>query len=262
MSKILLFLSLTLSANGAFADPYKSLCSYDSFCGHLKNSDGSFKAPKPEVIALLREMKPIIDESAKLYDVDPRAIAGAILAENSLNVQVADSVQDFLVKYKIAKTGKIFGKSFSFGLGQIHPETALEVDSIAARIEGRNLRNEGEISQELLKPESAIKYVAAILKNTQDVYKKHGMDIKNDPALLTTLYNLGRPEVRAKETRRLGGNPKPNYFGYFVNQNLSKIESKANIHASATVEPVTLVAIAAPPASVVPQKEKAKTWSE
>jgi len=213
-----------VSCSVSWAQSWKDICAYDSFCSHLKNTDGSFKQAKPEVLALLRKLKPVIDKAARDYDVDPRAIAGAILAENSLNVQISDTLQEYLVKLKLTKTGTIFGTSFSFGLGQIQTATAYNVEALAAKIENRPLRTESEVAQSLTKPEDAIKYAAAIIKNTQDIYKANGMDISKDLAVLTTLYNVGKPELRVLETKKLGGKPKPNYFGFFVNQNIQIIE--------------------------------------
>src|SRR4051812_13556335 len=94
---------------------YKELCSYDmKWCGKIKNSDGTWVKPKKEIVKLLETLEPVIREQAKKLGVDPRAIAGSILAENSLNVSVSDDVQDFLVKAGVASKGSILGKKFTF----------------------------------------------------------------------------------------------------------------------------------------------------
>lgn len=203
---------------------YEELCKYDNFCSRLKSYDGSFVGPKEAILEYLSSFSDVIKEKSEKLGIDQRAVAGAILAENSLNVQVDDTVQDFLVKMKLAPKAEIMGKKFSIGMGQIHLEAAMEVEATLAKSLGRKLRTEDEVADALLTPDGAIEYAAGIVKFSQDCYKQEGIDVAGDPALLTTLYNLGGACDRAKEAAKTKEPPKPNYFGYFVDQNIPSID--------------------------------------
>lgn len=196
---------------------YRTLCSYDSkWCGKLKNSDGTYVRPKKEIVRLLKELAPIIEKHAATLGVDPRAVAGAIMAENSLNVSISDDVQDLLVKIGVANKGEILGKKFTYGLGQLNFQAAREAENYAAKLEKRAPLSDSALSDALLVPEKAVYYVAAVIRKVQDVYKEKGLDISGKPEILTTLYNLGRADSKADEAKYKGVEPRPNYFGFFV----------------------------------------------
>jgi hypothetical protein len=219
--------SLSTSFGAAIRDwekEYKDLCSYDNkFCAKLKNSDGTFVRPKKEIVALLKELAPYIEKSAKQLGVDPRAIAGSIMAENSLNVGISDGVQNLLVKIGVANKGEVLGKKFSYGLGQLNFAAAREAEDHVAKIENRPPRNDTELSEAITIPEKSIYLVGAVIRKVQDDYKKEGIDISKRPEVLTTLYNLGKSEMKAAETKRSGNLPKPNFFGYFVDKYMDEL---------------------------------------
>jgi hypothetical protein len=203
---------------------HKNLCSYDSeFCGKLKNSDGTFVRPKKEIVALLKELAPYIEKSAKKLGVDPRAIAGSIMAENSLNVGISDGVQNLLVKIGVANKGEVLGKKFSYGLGQLNFAAAREAEDHVAKIENRPPRNDAELSEAITIPEKSIYLVGAVIRKVQDDYKNQGIDISKRPEILTTLYNLGNSEIKAVETKKSGNLPRPNFFGYFVDKYIDEL---------------------------------------
>lgn len=214
------FINTTFGARDADWDKeYTELCSYDSkFCGKLKNSDGTFVRPKKEVVALLKELAPYIEKSAKQLGVDPRAIAGSIMAENSLNVGISDGVQNLLVKIGVANKGEVLGKRFSYGLGQLNFAAAREAEDYVAKLENRRPLNDNELSEAITIPEKSIYLVGAVIRKVQDDYKKQGIDISKRPEILTTLYNLGKSETKAVETKKTGKLPRPNFFGLFVDK--------------------------------------------
>ena len=219
----LLLLSISHGSNSLASTDwdkeYKNLCSYDSkFCNRVKNSDGTFARPKKEILALLKELNPIIQASAKRLGIDPRAIAGSIIAENSLNVGISDDVQNLLVKIGVANKGEIFGKKFTYGLGQLNFNAAREAEDYAAHLENRKPMSDSDLTEAILIPEKSIYLVAAVIRKVQDDYKKQGIDISDKPEILTTLYNLGRSEEKALETKKSGQLPRPNYFGFFVHK--------------------------------------------
>jgi hypothetical protein len=203
--------SLCLGAIPAeWQDRYNDLCSYEPACSRVD------QRLDMDVFKALQKMKPLIQAAAKLYDVDERAIVGSIMAEHSMNTSAKDVAELFLVKTGVTPTGKIFGHTFGYGLGQLHCDRAEEVEAMDARIEGRPKRDQNQVCQAISRPEGAIFYVAGLLRQAQDAYKSAGYDIKNDLGVLTTLYNIGRIEDRLKRTQKEGRIPKPNYFGFFV----------------------------------------------
>lgn len=203
---------------------FDELCSYDlTYCANLKNSSGEWKRPAKEMVIALKSLSDVINKASLDFGVDARAIAGCILAENSLNVSLSDGIQDWLVKSKIAGKGSVLGKKFSFGWGQLYMDAATEAEPLMAKIEGRSVRSSEDIAQALLRPEDAIRYVAAVLRHIQDNYKSQGIDISSRPEILATVYNLGNSLNRAKKAKELGKDPKINNFGFFVEMYLDVI---------------------------------------
>jgi hypothetical protein len=244
---------------------YQKLKSYDSeFAPRLKASDGSWIQPKPEISALLKKLGPEIQRVAKVLKVDPRAIAGAILAENSMNVGISDGAQDWLVKAGLAKNGKILGKSFTFGLGQLNFHVAREAEDYMAAVEKRKALSNSELEKTLLDPSGAIQMVGQVLRQAQDIYAKHGFDIAGKPEILTSVYNLGQPEQRAKAAKRENRQPRPNYFGFFVDHYLPKVESTIGYSKTPPAAAVAIAPAAKPktePSISAPKLVKRKLLS-
>ena len=78
-------------------------------CDNLINAPDNWVNPKNRYVNLLSTLAPEIKATAKLYDIDPRALVGAILAEDTINDDPADRLQQFLVQTKITPTGTIGG---------------------------------------------------------------------------------------------------------------------------------------------------------
>lgn len=209
---------------------FAEVCKRDSMCSRLKATDGTWFKPKPEIIALLKnsEVQAEIKNASAKYGVDPTAVAGAIVAENSLNVGVKDSVQTWLAS-KMGITS-IAGKGFSFGLGQISLSAAREAENYIAKLENRTPKSDSELTQEIADPMGSIKIAATIVRKVQDDYKNQGFDISKDPGVLTSLYNLGQSERRAKEAKAEGRLPQVNYFGLFVDKYSQDIRSAAKVN--------------------------------
>jgi hypothetical protein len=220
----LTFLASVTFAIAQTAKPvtFEELCKYEKLCQQLKDSGGFIK-PKKKILLLLNELREPIKSISEKLGVDPRAVAGAIAAENTMNVQVDDDIQDWLVKLQIAPTASILGKSFTIGLGQIHVEAAAQVEPMLAKLEKRTTRSSKEIADALLTPVGAIAYAAGIVRKAQDDYKAQGIDVSDRPEILTTLYNLGNTDSKARTANASKQTPRPNYFGFFVQQNLDQI---------------------------------------
>lgn len=181
-----------------------------------------------EIADSLAAMRPVIHAAAKTYGVDPVTIVGSLLAEHSMNTGASDIAQDALVSLGLAKNGTLdFGfykKTFTFGYGQLHFERALEAEAIAAAVEKRPLRTNDQVNAALLTPEGAAYYAAALIRQAQDLYLAAGYDLSEDPATLTTLYNIGKINERLDRTKKEGRPPQPNYFGVFVLKNMDRIK--------------------------------------
>ena len=198
----------------------KELCSYDNWCHNAIDLTGNIMQPNAAVLKMIERVRDNIIDAGQLYGVDPRAIAGSIAAENTMNLQKTDDIKRALASTGISHIGS---KSFSIGLGQIHTDAAMEVESMMAKVENRPERTVDEVAKELLIPSSAVKYAAAILRQAQDIYKSNGIDISKNPELLSTLYNLGKVQDKADALTATKRAPKPNYFGVFVSKNMAQI---------------------------------------
>lgn len=181
----------------------------------------AFLAPSPRIVALLRELKDEIKFLGQRYKVDPRAIAGAVLAENTMNSGLDEQIQTWLAS---RGTYEVAGRKFSFGLGQLYDFSAMKSERVLAGLDGREERSLSLVRRDVLTAEGSLYYVAGAMRDVQDVYETEGFSVKDKPELLATLYNIGKPEERAKRRRKHKGVPQPNYFGRFVLRNMSVIE--------------------------------------
>jgi hypothetical protein len=209
-----------------FDQMYKEVCSYDNYCRRLKSSDGAWFQPKGETMAFIRDPRAQAElkAAAAKYGVDPVAVAGSIVAENSLNVSLATTtnsgaahyaLKDWLTRNGIYSVG---GKSIGFGVGEIHLDTAMEADAHMAAIEHRAPLNTSEMAAEINNPLGSIRVAAMIVRQVQDDYKAQGFDISRNPGLLATVYNLGKSREKAALAKKNGSLPRLNYFGLFVSK--------------------------------------------
>lgn len=219
----------------------KDICSFDQFCERLKTSDGAWVKPRNELLAVIKSpaMNAEIHRVAKLYNIDPVMIAGAIIAENTMNVSMKDTAQTWLAaNMGITGVGK---KKFSYGFGQINDQAAIEAEAHVAKIEGRKPKSMEEIREEILDPTKCVRLVGAIVRQVQDDYKEQGFDISKDVGVSTTLYNLGRSKEKAAQAKRAGTVPKSNYFGFFVSKYISEV--KAAVGSPVVTPPANLATV-------------------
>ncbi|MEM9734427.1 MAG: DUF1402 family protein [Pseudomonadota bacterium] len=138
------------------------------------------------------------------------------------------------------RLGRVFFQPFyagqTFGLGQLNPLTALKVnDIVRARVPREpklSVRNAPVIYNTIMEPDSTLYYMAAVLKNSIDLYRSiAGMDISQNPGITATLYNLGNVTARAaalaeknqgKSRKTL---PKENYYGWLVNDKIADLRA-------------------------------------
>jgi hypothetical protein len=188
------------------------------------------KKPKKSLLMVATLYKDEIKKLAKRYKVPATAIAGAFIAENTMNVQNDDDVQDLLMTSNVFKDPTKYAGDFSSGLGQLNITPALEAEEkVVYKIEGRRKPYSREKVQELIKkPKESLKYMTGIMRLAINVYKKHGIDISKDVGVLTTIYNIGKIEQRVKRTVEEKRKPGPNYFGFFVAYHMSTISEVIN----------------------------------
>jgi hypothetical protein len=149
---------------------------------------------------MLDKYKNFLIEAAQNYGIDPRAIAGAIRWEYEVNT---DSRNRDYAWYLAAKNNQILGSGS--GWGKMHFSTAREILSK----EGLNPTN-SELADILAVAPSAIDMIGKYMREAVNAYKQYaGVDIHDKPEILTTLYQGGNYEQRAKELgdRRSKGIP-------------------------------------------------------
>jgi hypothetical protein len=187
----------------------QALCAYDPYCGRLREAD-SWRMPSNAALDVVRAYARDIERASEIYGVDELAVAGAIVAEHTMNVSLTDHVQDLLAAANVE-----FARP-SIGLAQIKRHQAHAVEAMAAAHEGRPRRTTREVRQALLRPRDAILYVAGMMRDAQDVYAVAGFEMASRPEILVTLFNIGYPRERLQRTLRERRTPRPNYFGVFV----------------------------------------------
>lgn len=241
----LLLFSNAINANNPEAeDWYKKACTpdtgydwhtggrswdftYGGLCKRAKKN-GKWKKADEAIIKILKIVRPRIKELSKKYNVSPGAVIGILLAENAMNQDILDDLEDWATSWKLAEDGKLLGKEFSSGWAQIRPSAARVAEKFLAAKENRKERSDVELTQFRKNPAGSIELTVAIIADAQDKYKncicdqaknpdkKCGYDISKDDAILATLFNIGSPGKFCKESLRNNRLPRPNYFGIWT----------------------------------------------
>ncbi|WEX09600.1 DUF1402 family protein [Chelativorans sp. AA-79] len=129
----------------------------------------------------------------------------------------------------------------TFGIGQLNPLTALQLNDMVHRISGHEKidhRDPQQVYRAIMDPDISLEYVAATIRKAIEAYREiAGFDISKNPGLTATLYNLGDPETRAEKLaaenrlRRKQGIeakwPEENYYGWLVNEKLEELRGLA-----------------------------------
>ena len=144
--------------------------------------------------------------------------------ENVWRAQFAGRTVDG-VRWPADRFSAVFFQPFyagqTFGLGQINPLQALKMSDRVARGSGlRRLdaKKGAAVYEAIMDPDKSLHYVAATIRSAIDAYAARGFDIRGNPGITATLYNLGRPHERAEAAARRGGLPRENYYGWLVNE--------------------------------------------
>ena len=147
------------------------------------------------------------------------------------------------VRYPDDRFGRVFFQPLfagqTFGLGQLNPLTALKVTDIVqrtSRLKRLKVTDAPQVYKTIMDPDSSLIYMAAVLKNSIDVYKRiTGFDISSNPGITATLYNLGNVKSRARKLAAINNQrkalgqqpllPEENYYGWLVNDKLQELKS-------------------------------------
>jgi hypothetical protein len=173
------------------------------------------KQLSPDLVSKVRQHRDLLIRVADQYGIDARAIVGAALAEQTMNFDWQDKRQEEMAGTWLGQKA-LDALNMTSGLFQFSPRSSQEIEVFAARIEGRPTRSSSQISEAHYSFEGQLRYVAAVIRRAQDVYKSCGVDISNDVGVLASLFNLGNPERRALQTLTQGRRPLWNNFGVFA----------------------------------------------
>lgn len=168
------------------------------------------------VLAWLQKHKADIASAAAKFKIDRRAIAGAIAWEAI--VQVKSSSRRAVGPGK-AHIWEFWGTS--------------AIDEVEEK--GYMPEADDDRQRELMKTSSgSTQYIGAIMGATADISARYGLDIRNDPGVLTTIYQGWRPSewedhMKDKATRHPKGMlwPRPvvaNPMGIWVDEHLPYLE--------------------------------------
>ncbi|MGB7335829.1 MAG: DUF1402 family protein [Salaquimonas sp.] len=122
----------------------------------------------------------------------------------------------------------------TFGLGQLNPLTALRATDMVSSVTGAKKLNPDdapEVYATIMRPDSTLDYMAAIIRLSIDAYKTEaGLDISGNPGITATLYNLGYVQDRARAIQNKRASdpsimPEENYYGWLVNDKLSELQN-------------------------------------
>jgi hypothetical protein len=145
------------------------------------------------------------------------------------------------VPYPNNRFGRVFFQPLyagqTFGLGQLNPLTALKVTDIVrrtSRLPKLVAKKPQQVYKTIMDPDSTLLYMAAILKNSMNVYQRYaGFDISANPGVTATLYNLGDVKSRARKLaaknkkRKAQGKkpamPEENYYGWLINNKIAEL---------------------------------------
>ncbi len=201
----------------------EQLCTYDpDGCQTVFDAQGNARTPEPEILAYLSHVNDEIQSVARLYNISPLAIAGAIASENTMNVGVDEEITAFLAQANLEEINVLM--DWSYGVGQVNPSTSIKVEELAAQIERRPVRSSDEIAAAMRSGVNSLNYVAATLRYYQDFYGDRGINIEGNVPALITLYNIGATEEQVEATRARGGEPRPNFMGVFFEHNQQALQ--------------------------------------
>lgn len=186
---------------------------------HEVELDLRYAETKAEIRAtnIVKNNSSNIINAAKEFGVDPVIVGAVIYQEQATNVNFIDVLTDYM--------GGLLHINTSIGVGQIRVKTAELLEEHYPNLDPHRLEsifveyNTVRVMR-LKDPLTNIRYVAAKIHFSQSRWKKAGFDIKNNPEILGTLYNI----EDIKNPIEPHSNPETNEFGEGVKQNYNKVK--------------------------------------
>jgi hypothetical protein len=177
------------------------------------------------VLAWLEQHRSEITAAAAKFNVDRRAVAGAVAWEAITQV----------------KTGSLR----AVGPGKVH-KWEFSGSSAAEEVEQRGYvptpQDAEERERRLANPPTAFEYIAAIMAACADISARHGQHFRNDPGVLTTIYQGWSPSkweahMAEKAKTHAAGAPwdRPsveNPMGIWVDQHIPYLEEAVGFTAA------------------------------
>lgn len=155
---------------------------------------------------LCRHRTELVD-AARNEMIEPRHMVSCLLSEHFFLKNVADDLVD-----AAAFTGHYLDPSL--GLTQIKLSTARP---IANELYDQPISDQ-YIIYDLLNSKTAVKYMARLLGNIIDDYRKSGFDISNATGVVCSSYLVGNSRARAEAHRRDKTVPVLNYYGIYARE--------------------------------------------
>ncbi|MGH7550594.1 MAG: DUF1402 family protein [Gemmatimonadota bacterium] len=193
------------------------------------------------------------------FEVSPVALGGVVAAERTLLTGRVDALGEELFRavlgslpeddlerwvdeqeraYRDAVPGTQRGIRnpylWTLGPAQVSFRLALQYELVVAERLGRSPRNVKQVLDAVTSVPGNLEYAAALIAEAQADYRDLArFDIRGNPGVLATLYQLGSPAVRARRladenrVRRARGEsvqpPQVNAYGAFVNRHAGEI---------------------------------------
>lgn len=163
-----------------------------------------------------------------------RAVLGS-LRENDLERWVAEQERSYRAAMPgPAQRGIRNPYLWTLGPAQVSFRLALQYEPVVAARLDRAPRNVKQVLDAVTSVPGNLEYAAALIAEAQAAYRDlAGFDIRGNPGVLATLYQLGSPALRARRLaeenaeRRARGErvqlPQVNVYGAFVNRHAAEI---------------------------------------
>jgi len=184
-------------------------------------------AEEPQVtLKKIQQMKTVIENTAKVFEIDPLVLSSIIYTERTLNFNWDDEVFDEYLAQ--------LGYNSSIGFCQIKIKTAFFVENQYFNLDhmrslyGKYIirsQTKKELIEKLNSDSVNVVYAAAYIRLIQNFWKLHGFPIHNKPEIIGTLYSIGLYNSNGT-IRKPHFAPSANEFGLKVSEAFSSYYSK------------------------------------
>jgi hypothetical protein len=210
-----------------------------------------------EARSWLATQREVVHRVAIAFGISPVALGGVVAAERTLLTGRVDALGEELFRAVVGslpeddlerwvaqqeQTFRSAGQGvpqpgirnpylWTLGPAQVSFRLALQYEPVvAARLE-RPPRNVKQVLDAVTSVPGNLEYAAALIAEAQAVYRETaGFDIRDNPGVLATLYQLGSPVVRARRLAQENAvrrapilSPQINAYGAFVNRHAEEI---------------------------------------